>query len=340
VLQAAEHADLFAIVADTLVTKGTSLASLSRATEGLSLIRGGQALAESHDLNRTLLRSFINRSSVEASRDPRAALEGVRPGLALARRLGDRSPTATLLSNGAEHAIRTGDWPWALAELEAALADELEPSDRVVMFGTVVAIRSMRGESAADLLTELRTQLGATTDPTLLGILYHATAWEAFAAGRLTDARAALDRFADISKGNLFEATERRARAALWLGDVAEARADLATLDESGVHGPAIETGRTTIRAGIAALEGLSADALTLYRDALREWRDLGLVWDEALCGLDMAILLDPADPEVQTAADAAREILVRLEAAPFLARLDAAMVHSVEAGRPVDARA
>jgi hypothetical protein len=39
-----------------------------------------------------------------------------------------------------------------------------------------------------------------------------------------------------------------------------------------------------------------------------------------------MATLLDPADPEVRAAADAAREILVRLRAAPFIARLDAAL--------------
>jgi class 3 adenylate cyclase/tetratricopeptide (TPR) repeat protein len=336
VLEAAEHADLVAIVADTLVTKGSSLAALSRVTEGLSLIRGGQAVSESHGLNKTLLRAFINRCAAEASRDPRAALEGVRPGLALARRLGERSPTATLLSNGAEVAIRTGDWPWALAELEAALADELEASDRVVMLGTVVAIRSMRGEPVTDLMSELTTHVGATTDPLLLGILYNATAFEAMAAGRVSDSRAPLARFAEISKTNLPEAMERRARAALWLGDVGEARADLAVLDASGVHGPALETGRTAIRAGIAALEGRSADALALYRDALREWRDLGLVWDEALSGLDMATLLDPADPEVRTAADAAREILVRLEAAPFLARLDAAMARPSRASRPV----
>jgi len=70
-------------------------------------------------------------------------------------------------------------------------------------------------------------------------------------------------------------------------------------------------------------------DGLALYRDALRAWRDLGLAWDEALCGLDMALLLDPADPEVHAAAGTAREILVRLEAAPFIARLDAASARS-----------
>jgi class 3 adenylate cyclase/tetratricopeptide (TPR) repeat protein len=339
VLEAAEHADLVAIVADTLVTKGASLTSLSRAIEGLALIRGGQAVAESHGLNHTLLRAFVNRSVIDASRDPRAALEGIRPGLALARRLGDRSSTITLLSNGAEFAIRTGDWPWALAELEAALAEEPEPSDRVVMLGTVVAIRSMRGDSA-DLLAQMQADVGASTDPTLLMTLYSAAAFEAFAEGRLTEAREAWGRVAETSLANLPDAMGGRARAALWLSDLAEARADLAALDDSGVHGPALETGRSTIRAGIAALEGRSADALAFYRDALREWRDLGLVWDEALCGLDMAILLDPADPEVQAAADAAREILVGLEAAPFLARLDDAMARSGGAGSPVNALA
>jgi tetratricopeptide (TPR) repeat protein len=186
----------------------------------------------------------------------------------------------------------------------------------------------------------MQADVGASTDPTLLMTLYSAAAFEAFAEGRLTEAREAWGRVAETSLANLPDAMGGRARAALWLSDLAEARADLAALDDSGVHGPALETGRSTIRAGIAALEGRSADALAIYRNALREWRDLGLVWDEALCGLDMAILLDPADPEVQAAADAAREILVGLEAAPFLARLDDAMARSGGAGSPVNALA
>jgi hypothetical protein len=55
----------------------------------------------------------------------------------------------------------------------------------------------------------------------------------------------------------------------------------------------------------------------------------VGLAWDEALCGLDMALLLDPSDPEVRAAAEAAHQILVRLEAVPFIARLDAALARS-----------
>ena len=112
-------------------------------------------------------------------------------------------------------------------------------------------------------------------------------------------------------------------------GDVAGAIVDLAAVDGSGFHGPALEADRTTIRAGIAALEMRGKEALTLYRESLLAWRDLGLVWDEALCGLDMALLLDPAESDVRAAADRARETLVRLEAAPFIARLDAALARS-----------
>ncbi len=109
------------------------------------------------------------------------------------------------------------------------------------------------------------------------------------------------------------------------MGDASGAAGDLAALDASGVHGPAVDADRKTIRAGIVALEGRPAEAITIYREALRAWRDLGLAWDEALCELDMATLLDPSEPEVRAAAESAREILVRLGAKPFIARLDAA---------------
>ena len=87
-----------------------------------------------------------------------------------------------------------------------------------------------------------------------------------------------------------------------------------------------------TIRAGLAALEGRPADALGQYREALRGWRDLGLRWDEALTGIDMATLLEPSEPEVRTAAESTRQILVRLGAKPFLERLDTTMGRSTSA--------
>ena len=86
------------------------------------------------------------------------------------------------------------------------------------------------------------------------------------------------------------------------------------------------------LRAGLAALDGRTAEALAGYRDALRRWRDLGLPWDEALAGVDMAMLLDPADPDVAEAITSSRAVLERLGARPFLARLDQVLVAR---GRP-----
>jgi len=39
-----------------------------------------------------------------------------------------------------------------------------------------------------------------------------------------------------------------------------------------------------------------------------------------------MALLLDPADPDVRAAADSSRETFVRLGAVPFIERLDATL--------------
>jgi tetratricopeptide (TPR) repeat protein len=300
------------------------LADLGRTIEGLSALRAGADLAEVLGLGTTMVRAYNNRSEIEAMHDPRAALETSRAGLVLAGRLGNK--VTGLLANSGECALRTGDWPSALSELEGALAEEFEPADRAWLLRAASAFRALRGEPVDDRLAEIRRLVGDTGDPQLRANASIAAAFAAFAMGDLHEARSAWQRAASLAGSILATAVPRAARAALWAGDAAAARDDLAALDSSGVHGPAIEADRRTIRAGLAVLEGRPADALALYREALRAWRDLGLAWDEALCGLDMASLLDPADPEVRAAADAAREILTRLGAKPFLARLDAAM--------------
>ncbi|MFI5254269.1 MAG: ATP-binding protein [Candidatus Limnocylindrales bacterium] len=326
VLEEAEHADLAAIVADTLVTRGTALAMLGRLVEGLGAIAAGHDLAEARGLGATVLRAVNNRAFAEASRDPRAALETSRAGLARARRLGARGWVPGFVQNIGEFALRTGDWPSAFVELEATLDEEWEPTDRAWLLGASSALWSLRGEPVDDQLEEIQRLVGESGDPQVLANAAIAAAFAAFGAGDLDAARAAWQRAGALSVGVLPIALARTARAALWAGKGATAREDLVTLDLSGFHGPAVEADRRTIGAGIAALDGRPTEALSLYREALRSWRDLGLAWDEALCGLDMAILLDPAESEVRPAADAAREVLARLGAKPFLARLEAAL--------------
>ncbi len=326
VLETAEHLDLVAIVADTLVTRGSALCHLGRLTEGLALLRAGQELAERNGLSDTLIRAIGNRALYEAAQDPRSALEIARAGLLIAHRIGHRNPV--ILGNAVYAAIRLGEWTWASGAVAEALAQDLEPSDRAEVLVLSVWLNAFIGAPTGELIAEVERLVAGVTDIYRLMAVPWARAAALFAEGHLRDARdewrLAIDGFADPSSLPL------PARAALWSGDRDAVRADLAAFDAAGVHGPPMEADRTTMRAGLAALEGRTTDALNLYRNALRAWRTLQLPWDEALCAIDMAAVLGPGQQDVRAAAETAREILVRLSARPFVARLDAAM-----AGRP-----
>ena len=325
-LAAAEHADLRDVVADTLVTKGSALGSIGRPIEGLGVQRAGQDLAEANGYTETVFRATNNRGVEAAARDPRATLQDGRAALALARRLGARSWVAGFLQAIGECSLRTGDWATAVDELEGALLDDWAAPDRMALLGALGAISALKGNDQSARLREMDGLLEPGLAESMRAIGPNVAGSAAFASGRLAEAAAELAKCADVYWANLPSSISIRAHSALWLGEATSAQHLLDVLDAAGLHGPAIEADRITIRAGIAALEGRIIDALGLYREALRAWRDLGLAWDEALCAIDMAQLIGPGDPEVREAAAAAREILVRLEAAPFVERLDAAV--------------
>ena len=96
-----------------------------------------------------------------------------------------------------------------------------------------------------------------------------------------------------------------------------------------GRRGAADDARLREIDAGIAALEGRTSDAIDLYMRNLVVWAELGMRVDEAMTGLEMVTLLDPTEPRVRAAAVAARETLVQLKAAPYLARLDTAIARA-----------
>ncbi|MGH2407762.1 MAG: ATP-binding protein [Candidatus Limnocylindrales bacterium] len=326
VLEAAERADLVDIVADTLVTRGTSLAVLGRIYEGIGVMRAGEDLADARGLMRTVLRARINLSAQLGGTDPRAAVETARSGIAVARRLGLRSPAALLVGNSSSSAFLTGDWDWALSELEVALAEDLEPSDRLLLIQNGFTLHAARGEPVDAVLAEIRSVVaGIDDDPTAdLNVIISETE-AAFFAGRLADAHAGWRSIADRTPFGAAANLIFACRAALWMRDPAMAQRDLEDLDATGLHGPFIETARLSYRAALAAQDGRAAEGLGMYREVLRRWHDLGLVYEEALTAIDMAMFLHPAEPEVAAAVVTAREILERLRVPSFLERLEAA---------------
>jgi hypothetical protein len=230
-----------------------------------------------------------------------------------------------MVGNGVSCATRVGDWDWAVALLAEWSTVDIPNAARLELDADQTVLDALRGLDPSERIAALEPMTTGLTDPQYGSYRWMAVAWAALAAGRLgdtaTSARAAIEATGYFGA----MALPLVARASLWAGKTEEIRQ---VLDEVAPlsRGAALSADTLTIRAGLAALEGRPTEALSFYRDALRAWQALGLQWDEALCSIDMAIVLDPSEPEARSAAEAARGILARLGAAPFLARLTTAM--------------
>jgi hypothetical protein len=325
IMARAERLDAIELVVELLMRRGILLGQIGRSYEAVALTKGGLDLAESHGLVELALACRGNLGFYLNERDPAAALRLDRETMAETRRLGMRRRMLLMVGNTSEEARVTGDWDRALAELDAELASELDRPDRAWFLANSLVLRCWRGEVSSEEWTEWEALIEGHDDPQAAADYADTRAHRAVAEGRLADARRhALESFS-IVPGK----PSRRvvaARAALWSRNRADAAADLDAIDQTGVHGPAADLRRTTVQAGIAALDGRANEAVALFRVAREGFRDIGLPWEEALLGIDMAMLLDAREPEVVAAAARSREILTGLRAQPFLDRLDAAL--------------
>jgi tetratricopeptide (TPR) repeat protein len=337
VLAVAEHDDMRALVADTLVTKGTALAGIGRSVEGIGAIEAGRKLAAANGFGGIELRALNNICYAGGLRALDVGLESAREGLALARKLGVRGFIASMTQNIAEFSFRTGDWDEAVALLDQALSEDWDSGDEAWLRISHVPYLALRGEPVDAGLAALTEAMTRQTDIQAQSNYEACLAWVALARGELEEARDRNHRSEGLASTYAPIARPRAARASLWLGDAAAAAEDLAVTASAGIHGPAIDADKQTLEAGIAAFEGRTAEALGLYREALRRWHEIGLAWDEALCGLDMAILIGSSEPEARAAGEASRQILTRLGARPMIERLDAALAAEgpVRSGRP-----
>lgn len=240
-----------------------------------------------------------------------------------------------MIGNAADCAHWTGEWNWALEETNRVLATDLDRSDRSFLLTGVIQIQSWRGNRVVAELEEMAELVVGLDDPETLSAVHATRIYPALALGQFEAGRKEAHEASRLSPLNAPLCSWFAAHASLWLRDAEGASSDLASLEGTHAHGPVVKLHKTTIRAGIAALEGRTEEALDLYRDALQGWRDTGLPVLEALTGIDMATLLNPALPEVQTAAASAREIFGRLGARPFLERLDVELART--ASLPTD---
>ena len=259
-----------------------------------------------------------------AIRDPRAALELEQEAIALARRIGQRDMELLLIGNASEDAIRTGDWDFPAAEFASLDGLDIDETIRLPMENSIFVIGLLRGTAdGAAIVARFDDNLKLFGDPDVMSTAHDTRGWAAFAEGRFGDASRAWLEMADISTLNAPYVLPRAAEAALLADDAAPALEALDRLVATGAHGRALETARTSIRAGLAALEGRPAEAVASYRTALASWRELGLLWDECLTSMTFVHLVGANDPDARAAGLAAQAILRRLGATSVLASLD-----------------
>ena len=324
-----ERLDLMEVIVRALHSRGSALVRLNRSREGMMLVRGAGELAQAQGLLEGETRSRTLQTFLAQWDDPRAGLEAARAGQQLAERVGSRSLSLLMVGNGVSCATRVGEWDWAVALLAEWSTVDVPDAQRVELIADQIVLDANRGLDPSAEIAAMEPLVIGLTDAQFASYRWMAVAYTALATGRLSDtvasARAAFETTAYFGA----MALPLAARASLWAG---EAQAIPPLLDELrglAARGAALTADILTVRAGLAALEGRPTDAMSLYRDALRGWQALGLQWDEALCSIDMASVLDPSDPEVRAAAETARSILARLGAAPYLDRLSTALTRS-----------
>jgi class 3 adenylate cyclase/tetratricopeptide (TPR) repeat protein len=325
-LPLAERLDMLPEITDLLNTRATALAFGGRVREGVAGLRGVLDMTLSYGLSMATIRARINLSSVLSIEDPMVGWQIATDGFEDAKRNGSRDMMTVMGANSMGNAIRIGEWDSAAATVAELAATELAPPDRYLVDCMISLVDALRGRPFEASLERAETFARTTDEPQVVGQINSTRAWLALVGGEFGDAFAAAWANAEINPANVAEDMPVAARAALWAGKADDARTAADQLASIGVHGRAINASLTTIEAGLAALKGDTDHATGGYRDAIRQWRDIGAAFDLALCELDFVKFVGGENPEAKAAAEEAESIFQRLGAPAFLQRLNDAV--------------
>ena len=321
-LPVAERLDMLPEITDLLNTRATALAFGGRVREGVAGLRGVLDMALSYGLPMATIRARINLSSVLTYEDPMVGWQIARDGFEDAKRNGSRDMMTVMGGNAAGNAIRVGEWDGAAAIVAELAATELAPPDRFFADVVLCLTDALGGRPFQAALERAEAFARTTDEPQAVGQLHSTKAFLALIGGEFGESFDEAWANLTINPANAPEDMPIAARAALWAGRPDDAQRAADQLASIGVHGRAINSSLQTIAAGLAALSGDTERATAGYRDAIRQWRDIGAAFDLALCELDFVKFVGGENPDAKAAAEEAESIFQRLGAPTFLERL------------------
>jgi hypothetical protein len=293
-----ERLGLAKVVAEALVIKGIVYFYRGRLWEARAVLEGARIIAQNFSLPDVELRAIHNLGLGFALDDARAAVELERQGIELARRIGERATEVILIGNATEDGRRTGDWTWALEELDTAIGLDIDAASRRALLLVRATYHALQGRMTDADLAELDRTVEGMEDADIDAGVHDIRAALAIADGEW---RRAYDEYTAVADGSLLNAPYVMPSAG-WMAVLARdpdlARTALERLRSLGTRGRAIEAGRGAVIAGIAALEGDKAAALTGFRQSINALRELGLPLDEAFVVMVAVSCLGAGEPE------------------------------------------
>jgi predicted ATPase/class 3 adenylate cyclase len=335
-LTIAEQLQLQEVFVEALTSKGTVLLWQSRLAEARIQLEAAAAVAREGQLYRSELRATNNLIVLlEASDRFQEMLELLDRALALARRRGDRAWDLRLSSGRVPCLILVGDWDSALtiaAELDGLSSDEAV----VAQLAEAAYVHCERGQrAAADARLAGCEPLRESDNPKSRAIYAAIEARLQRARGRYAEALATAEQGLltrdelgitdEHSKRLLVEAVES-ALALPELDRAAELLAIPAAIPP-GQLTPMLRAQSARLDARLEALRGRHDGVDERFRTAASILQELGVTFHEAVARLEHAEWLlgqgRPDDAEILF--EEARSTFARLEATPWLERLDAA---------------
>jgi class 3 adenylate cyclase/tetratricopeptide (TPR) repeat protein len=320
VLSTAERRGFVSVIANGLTAKTGVLWVSGRRREALGVLGAARQVAIENGMTDLVVRTALLMTMGTAEIDLREAVTMAREDIDLARRTGLRNHLMGAVVDFGYLGFLAGEWDDALAQMEGMLPEEISDADRLGLLSNALIIHADRGESIDAGVVEMEQLEGRLAGS--FRFAHDPLGNAALARGDFAEARQQF--LALSSRAHALEVLYRAWRPALWSGDVGGAQELQQRFAGAGGFGRIHEARRATISAGMAAAAGKASEALAAYREALRNWRATGSVWDEALTGIDMAHFLDPHEPEVAEVIASSRAILERLRAKPYLDRLNA----------------
>ena len=321
-LPVAERLELTLEVARALHTMGSALYRLDRPRHGLILLRGTHHLAVTNGYEEVDRNARTALTFYEQFDDPAAGLAMAREGLEIARRRGSQNYGFQMVGNAASCGIRIGEWAWSKALLDEWLESEITAPFYLELYVQRAIIATLQGGDPEADLAQADALVGQLEDTQFQSYCHLGRAWAALTHDNLEAAARSARWAAEVTPYFIPIGLPLAGRAALWARDLDGAITATSEIATTISRGRAAALDLMNLRAGIAALEGRRGDAIAAYREAARGWHGLGTAFDEALTGLDIAVLLAPTAREMPDAGaiiDTARATLTRLGARPFL---------------------